>query len=144
MRRIIKTLKERLNFLGVKVLTKISNETESAIKLAEKAKNTKYKNPIIGKIGIACATAITTFPFFATTTAFAIDSRTSTIDSFIDFACDWLVKIGGVVALVGGVMFAMGWQREDAEGKTRGLMTILAGAMIAALGLGGTTIFNFG
>ena len=36
--------------------------------------------------------------------------------------------------LVGGVMFALGWQREDAEGKTRGLQTLMAGAMVMALG----------
>lgn len=34
-------------------------------------------------------------------------SNTESIDSFINFACDWLTKIGGVVALVGGVMFAL-------------------------------------
>lgn len=34
-------------------------------------------------------------------------SGTDSIDSFINFACDWLTKIGGVVALVGGVMFAL-------------------------------------
>lgn len=35
------------------------------------------------------------------------DSNTQSIDSFINFACDWLTKIGGVIALVGGVMFAL-------------------------------------
>lgn len=54
----------------------------------------------------------------ATTQVYA-DSNTSSIDSFINFACDWLIKIGGVIALVGGVMFALGWQREDAERKIK-------------------------
>ena len=60
-------------------------------------------------------------------------SNTESIDSFINFACDWLTKIGGVIALVGGVMFALGWQREDAEGKSRGLMTLMAGFMLVAI-----------
>lgn len=60
-------------------------------------------------------------------------SGTESIDAFINFACDWLTKIGGVVALVGGVMFALGWQREDAEGKSRGLMTLMAGFMLVAI-----------
>ncbi len=34
---------------------------------------------------------------------------------------------------VGGVMFALGWQREDAEGKTRGLQTMMAGFMLVAI-----------
>ena len=61
------------------------------------------------------------------------DSNTGSIDSFINFACDWLTKIGGVIALVGGVMFALGWQREDSEGKSRGLMTLMAGFMLVAI-----------
>lgn len=60
-------------------------------------------------------------------------SNTESIDSFINFACDWLTKIGGVIALVGGVMFALGWQREDSEGKSRGLMTLMAGFMLVAI-----------
>ena len=45
------------------------------------------------------------------------------------------LAIGGVVALVGGVMFALGWQREDAEGKSRGLMTMMAGFMVIAIAM---------
>ena len=60
-------------------------------------------------------------------------SNTSTIDGMITFVCDWLFKIGGVVALVGGVMFALGWQRDDSDSKTRGLQTMMAGFMVAAL-----------
>lgn len=43
------------------------------------------------------------------------DSNTGSIDSFINFACDWLTKIGGVIALVGGVMFAL----RMAKGRCR-------------------------
>ena len=51
------------------------------------------------------------------TNVLAVNSNTDSIDQFIDFVCDWLMKIGGVVGLVGGVLFALGWQRDDAEGK---------------------------
>lgn len=77
-------------------------------------------------------TTITGTLILAETRVFA-DSNTQSIDSFINFACDWLTKIGGVIALVGGVMFALGWQREDAEGKSRGLMTLMAGFMLVAI-----------
>lgn len=63
----------------------------------------------------------------------AVNSNTGSIDSFITFVCDWLLKIGGVVAMVGAVMFALGWQRDDTEGKSRGLMTMMAGFMVAAI-----------
>lgn len=68
-----------------------------------------------------------------TTSVHAAGSNTSSIDGFITFVCDWLLKIGGVVALIGGVMFALGWQRDDAEGKSRGLMTMMAGFMVIAI-----------
>ena len=37
--------------------------------------------------------------------------------------------------LIGGVMFALSWQRDDAEGKSRALMTLMAGEMVAGIGV---------
>lgn len=83
------------------------------------------------KFSVISTTVVGTM-ILAETRVFA-DSNTESIDGFINFACDWLTKIGGVIALVGGVMFALGWQREDAEGKSRGLMTLMAGFMLVAI-----------
>ena len=83
------------------------------------------------KVAVIGTTAMGTL-ILAETRVFAA-SNTESIDSFINFACDWLTKIGGVIALVGGVMFALGWQREDAEGKSRGLLTLMAGFMLVAI-----------
>ena len=83
------------------------------------------------KVAVIGTTAMGTL-ILAETRVFAA-SNTESIDSFINFACDWLTKIGGVIALVGGVMFALCWQREDAEGKSRGLMTLMAGFMLVAI-----------
>lgn len=94
-------------------------------KIKKTFKKIKEKLTVIG-------TTLTGTLILAETKVFA-DSNTGSIDSFINFACDWLTKIGGVIALVGGVMFALGWQREDAEGKSRGLMTLMAGFMLVAI-----------
>lgn len=65
---------------------------------------------------------------------FAAGVGTDKLQSFInEFIVPWLTLIGGVVALVGGVMFSLSWQREDAEGKSKGLMTIMAGFMIVGI-----------
>ena len=72
--------------------------------------------------------------FLSVVNVYALESGTGSIDTFIQFVCDWLVKIGGVVMLVGGVMFALSWQREDAEGKSRALMTLMAGGMVIGIG----------
>lgn len=68
------------------------------------------------------------------TPMYAAQVGTDKLEGFInDFIVPWLTLIGGVVALVGGVMFALSWQREDAEGKSKGLMTIMAGFMIVGI-----------
>lgn len=91
----------------------------------------KNKNKIKNKLSVVSGILFSTF-IIAQNKIYAA-SNTESIDGFITFACDWLTKIGGVVALVGGVMFALGWQREDAEGKSRGLMTLMAGFMLVAI-----------
>ncbi len=98
----------------------------------------KNKNIVKNKTKIAkVATAIWCFALMTvmfSMTVYGAGANTGTIDKFIDFVCEWLVKIGAVVMMVGGVIFALGWQREDADGKTRGLQTLMAGAMVAAIG----------
>lgn len=46
-------------------------------------------------------------------------SNTGSIDEFINFACDWLTKIGGVIALVGGVMFALRMAKRRCRRKIK-------------------------
>lgn len=94
-------------------------------KIKNKLQNLKRKFSVIGTTMVGTLILTETRIFAA--------SNTESIDSFINFACDWLTKIGGIIALVGGVMFALGWQREDAEGKSRGLMTLMAGFMLVAI-----------
>ena len=38
-----------------------------------------------------------------------------------------------VILFVGGVMFGLGWKNDDADGKTRGINTIIAGAIVVAV-----------
>lgn len=87
----------------------------------------KHKDKVIG-----FQTSMTLF-ILSMNSVFAEGSNTSSIDNFITFICDWLTKIGGVVAMIGGIMFAAGWVREDADGKYKGLLVVMAGFMIVAI-----------
>lgn len=69
---------------------------------------------------------------FGMNTVFAAD--TSSIDGFISYIREWLIKIGMVLMLIGGVQFAIGWKREDSDGKVQGLLTLMAGGMIIGIG----------
>lgn len=86
---------------------------------------------LFSKIIIAMATISCTMANASSVNA--AGSNTSSIDGFITFVTDWVFKIGGVVALIGGIMFAVGFQRDDSEGKTRGLFTLMAGFMLMAI-----------
>ncbi len=51
----------------------------------------------------------------------------------VEFFATWIGRIGLVVAFVGGVMFGLAIKNDDAEAKTRGLMTFASGIVVFAL-----------
>ena len=59
---------------------------------------------------------------------------TESLDAFQSFLCAWLIKIGGMIAMIGGVMFAIAWGRQDAEGKSNALLVIMGGFMAVGIG----------
>lgn len=64
----------------------------------------------------------------------AVDGEAA-FNSVIGFFATWIGRIGLVVAFVGGVMFALAIKNDDAEAKTRGLMTLASGFVVFALTL---------
>ena len=91
-------------------------------------------------------TTMVTMSMMSTATAFAAPANSGgggggTVDgeaSFkevIGFFADWIGRIGLVVAFVGGIMFALAIKNDDAEAKTRGLMTLASGFVVFALTL---------
>ncbi len=87
-------------------------------------------------------TTMLTVGLMSTVTAFADDTSGGEIvdgnaafNSVIGFFADWIGKIGLVVAFVGGIMFALAIKNDDAEAKTRGLMTLASGFVVFALTL---------
>lgn len=68
------------------------------------------------------------------TPTFAVETNVDKLNKFVtDFIQPWMIGIGSVIAIVGGVQFALGFQREDPEGKSKGLMTVMAGCMLGAV-----------
>lgn len=51
----------------------------------------------------------------------------------VNFFATWIGRIGLVVALVGAVMFGLAIKNDDADGKTRGLMTLVSGIVVFAV-----------
>lgn len=93
------------------------------------------------KLIIALSTMVT-MTMITALTAFADgDEGAAPVDgdaafnSVIKFFADWIGRIGLVVAFVGGIMFALAIKNDDADAKTRGLMTLASGFVVFALTL---------
>lgn len=56
-------------------------------------------------------------------------------DSVIDFLTPWISRMGGLIVLIGAIEFGLAFKSDDAEGKTRGIRTIIAGCIVFAVGL---------
>lgn len=53
----------------------------------------------------------------------------------------WVTRLGGVVMFVGGVLFGLGWKNNDAEQKSQGISTLVAGAIVVAVAAMTQTFF---
>ena len=64
-----------------------------------------------------------------------------TYQTVIQFFITWLTRIGMLVGLVGAIMFALAIKSNDAEQKQAGLLTMVAGFVVAAV-CGAADMFN--
>lgn len=60
-------------------------------------------------------------------------------DAVIGFILPWITRLGGVVILIGAIEFGLAFKSDDAEGKTRGMRTIIAGCIVTAVGASSST-----
>lgn len=67
---------------------------------------------------------------------------TSTLDNFIKGFCVWIVKIGIIIAVYGGVDFAIAFHSNNPDQRINALRTIVAGLIVVAIG-GSPQILGF-
>jgi nitric oxide reductase large subunit len=93
-----------------------------------------HKNAKCAKIFTALFT-IAVMTSICTVTAFADGAGTSeaAYQSTITFFITWIRRIGMMVAFVGAIMFALAIKNNDSEQKQNGLITMVAGFVVAAL-----------
>lgn len=56
-------------------------------------------------------------------------------DAVIGFLIPWISRLGGVVVLIGAMEFGLAFKNDDAEGKTKGMRTVIAGLIVIAVGV---------
>ena len=112
---------------------------------------TKKGNSILGKAKTTATRAFLALTIFvlgianSTMGAFAAGyngggtSATADPDSafndLIKFFATWFGRLGLVVGFVGAIMFALAIRNEDADAKSRGLMTMISGFVVFAVTL---------
>ena len=140
---------ENNNTLAVQGAAKLTNPVKgffSAVKAKVlnpvkrflSAANAKRKKVMLSLSTMVTMAMVSTVPAFAEGEGGggggAVDGEAA-FNQVIGFFATWIGRIGLVVAFVGGVMFALAIKNDDAEAKTRGLMTLASGFVVFALTL---------
>ena len=129
----------------------MENNIITTVPAAEGKKQNAERNPLARFFSVAkskckkvitAVTTMVTMTMVSAVTAFAegegeggvVDGEAA-FNQVVGFFATWIGRIGLVVAFVGGVMFALAIKNDDAEAKTRGLMTLASGFVVFALTL---------
>ena len=57
----------------------------------------------------------------------------SIFQEILNTICPYITALGGVVAMIGGVNWALGFKSEDSDAQVRGIRTLIAGVAVAAV-----------
>lgn len=74
-----------------------------------------------------------------TTGATSADAKWNAV---IGFIVPWITRLGGAVVLIGAVEWGLAFKNDDAEGKTKGMRTLIAGCIVTAVGLSSNLFLN--
>lgn len=113
------------------VMERISDTvTETGARLAVKATNAlgKLMTKKAGKILVTLPLALSV----CTITAYA-DEATDMLSKIETILKDWIPKLGMMLVAVGGIQLGIGFKDDDTTGKTRGMQTIVGGAIVIAI-----------
>lgn len=118
---------------------KISQDFKETVKLSLNLSSKHSRgNAVIGKVGIwlhnhlkVLAAPLLTL-FFFSNVAFAATAEDAW-NQVIGVLTTWVLRFGILVLVVGGIMLGLGFKNDDADGKTRGIATMIAGGIVTAV-----------
>lgn len=97
-----------------------------------------FLNKHMGLLTVIVLLGVTLTGIVSATATSSADTLWQTIAGLVQ---TWVTRLGGVVMFVGGIMFGLGWKNEDAEQKSRGVSTIISGAIVIAVAALTSTFF---
>ena len=124
--------------------------TKALMMMSEKEMRNARVRGIFSRIKTSVVVAMTTMMLsmmfavsaFAepTTTAAGgsyVETSTKTAwNKLVELIMEWVPRIGVVVIVIGAIEFGFAFKSEDAEGKTKALRTVAAGAIVGAVVFG--------
>lgn len=99
----------------------------------KKSKNIEKNRKRFLKAKILSVVAILTMSCAVGLTAFAKGDADGAWNEVMETIFDWIPAIAAVLIVIGGVEFGFAFKSEDAEGKTKALRTVAAGAIVAGI-----------
>jgi len=96
-----------------------------------------FKKSVLALYSMAFVFAMSSITSFAASAA--PSGAEGKWDAAIGFITPWITRLGGAVMLIGAVEFGLAFKNDDAEGKTKGMRTLIAGAIVIAVGLSSGT-----
>ena len=117
--------------------------TKTTSKIGGFFKSRKFKKILTTCAAMAVMTTLFAVTASATTPVAPAGggNAEATYQTVIEFFITWLTRIGMLVGLVGAIMFALAIKSNDAEQKQAGLLTMVAGFVVAAV-CGAAAMFN--
>lgn len=104
---------------------------ESPLIRDEKIKNTRKRLLTTKRIMMLVSLSLM-IVMMLTNVAFAADTNkgVTEFNNIIKFIATWIGRLGFVVAFIGAVQMGFAFKNDDADGKTKGLRTIVSGFIV--------------
>lgn len=113
------TMEDKINDTGAKLMLKATNAVGKAL------------NKRWGKVLLVLPLCISMLT--VTVSASGGADAEGFIDSVIELLQTWIPRLGGMVIVVGGIQFGLGFKDDNADQKTRGMQCMIGGAIVAAI-----------
>lgn len=118
-------IKDKINETGARVMFKATN-------LMGKALQKRWGKVVLL---VPLMLSLIAIPAYAEATG---GTGGASADSFINEVVSllktWIPRLGGMVVVVGGIQFGLGFKDDNPDQKTRGMQCMIGGAIVAAIG----------
>jgi TRAP-type C4-dicarboxylate transport system permease small subunit len=80
---------------------------------------------------------------FNVITVYAYNDGVTQYDNVLNWILGWIGRIGIVIAIWGAVQIGLSFSSEDAGQRRKGILELISGLMVMAVGYGAKTIIGY-